>query len=78
LNLWEITEGISDSWTAHAKINGHPRITELHIAFRLGDYLRPLFASKSDLMFFSPLFYKIDDKAKEILPKESKEDLDNI
>jgi hypothetical protein len=71
-------DGISDSWTAHAKVNGHRIIKELYITYRLGDYLKPLFVSKSDLQFFTPLLYKIDEEAKILLLKEYAEDFETI
>ncbi|OQP67633.1 hypothetical protein [Niastella populi] len=69
-------DGIADSWIAHAKISGHPKISELHIHFRLGDYLIPLFSSESELQFFSPLLCKIDEKAKMLLPTQFEEGLE--
>jgi len=67
-------EGIADTWIAHAKISGHPQINELHIHFRLGDYLIPLFSSESELQFFSPLLCKIDENAKMLLPTQFERD----
>ena len=63
-------EGISDSWIAHATVNGHPTVNDIHVNYRLGQFLMPYFVSKNDLQFFSPLLDKIDEEAKILLPKK--------
>ena len=65
-----VLNGIADSWQASAKINGHPTINELHIYYRMGDYLTPMFVNIEDLRFFIPLFIKISERAKTFLPVE--------
>ncbi|NII25507.1 hypothetical protein HB364_10465 [Pseudoflavitalea sp. X16] len=63
-------EGIADSWDAHAKISGHPHIHELHVKCWLGSFLKPVFASREEAMFFEPLLEAIDEQAKQQLPPE--------
>ena len=63
-------EGMADSWTAVAKVTGHPSIRELNILYRLGEFLRPMFASSENLTFFSPLLAAIEREAVLILPRE--------
>jgi len=66
-------EGVAESWTAFAKITGHPSIHELHVYYRLGDFLRPMFISETDLQFFSPLLTAIEEKATMLLPAKEPE-----
>lgn len=61
-------EGIADSWRAHARINGPTACKELHITYRLGDFLSPMFVSQTDLHFFSLLLEAIAEKATVLLP----------
>jgi hypothetical protein len=63
-------EGIADSWDADARIVGHPAIKELHIKYWLGEFLRPVFSSKEEVLFFEPLLNAIEERAKLLLPKE--------
>ena len=68
-------DGISASWTARAKISGHPTISNLYINYRLGEYLAPLFVSEKDLQFFTSLLDKIEEQANVLLPNEHVENI---
>jgi len=63
--------GTADSWRAHAKISGPSPIKELNITYRLGDFLSPMFLSKANLYFFSPLLDAVAEKAAILLPSQS-------
>lgn len=62
--------GTADSWIAETKVYS-PRsgFDKLHITYRLGDFLTPMFVSEANLQYFSPLMNKIADNAKMLLPK---------
>ncbi len=61
--------GYRDSWNGKAQIIGHPKISELNINYRLGDYLSPLFVREEDLIFFKPMIYEITNRATKLLPE---------
>lgn len=61
-------EGIADSWDAQVTVVGHPTIHTLHIKFWLGRFLKPVFSSRQDAVFFEPLLEAIDAAAKKQLP----------
>jgi hypothetical protein len=62
--------GAADSWVAEARIFGRPGFDKLHITYRLGDFLTPIFVSETHLRFFAPLMNKIADHAELLLPKK--------
>jgi hypothetical protein len=71
-------EGLARCWTALVKITGHPSIQELHVYYRLGDFLRPMFISETELQFFSPLLSVIIHKALTLLAEEAPVTIDIV
>lgn len=67
-------EGSQNDWTAHAKVSGHPTISDLHFANHLGEYLRPLFSNGSEIQFFAPLAEAIEQKVGEMLPASDEQE----
>jgi len=63
--------GAAESWVADAKVYGpRPGFDKLHITYRLGDFLTPMFVSEANLEYFAPLLNKIADSEELLLPKE--------
>jgi hypothetical protein len=71
-------EGLARCWRALVKTTGHPNIQELHVYYRLGDFLRTLFISEIELQFFSPLLSVIKHKALTLLAEEAPITIDII
>lgn len=62
--------GITRSWVARVTIEGHPEVKQMHINYRLGEYITPFFGRQSLLDYFSPLFDEIEETAAKLLPEE--------
>ena len=63
--------GAADSLVAEAIVYGpRPGFDKLHITYRLGDFLTPMFVSEENLNYFTPLMNQIADNAELLLPKE--------
>lgn len=65
-----LLEGIRDSWDAQVKIVDYRGDKELRVKFWLGDFLMPVFSSRTEAQLFEPLLEAIDVQAKLLLPEE--------